>query len=279
MEKISNKTFSKERELYNSKDLIVESCKFEGVEDGESPLKESENIEVNNCSFSLRYALWHNKNLTFSESTITEICRAPFWYCKNAKIQNSEIKGVKSLRESSNILVEKTNIVSSEFGWNCINLEFYNSNIESEYAFLGSKNIGMKNVQFKGKYSFQYTKNVEIEDSNFETKDAFWHSKNVVVKNSVLKGEYIGWYSKNLTLINCKIEGTQPFCYCKKLTLINCDMTGCDLAFEYSSVNADINGKIVSIKNPTNGKILYEDCGELILSESKYKSHCIIIKK
>ena len=100
------------------------------------------------------------------------------------------------------------------------------------------------------------------------TKDAFWHSKNVTVKNSVINGEYLAWFSDGLTLINCKIEGTQPLCYCKNLKLINCEMKNCDLAFEYSEVNADIVGNIISIKNPKSGKIKVDSVDEIINEDS-----------
>ncbi|MCR5187901.1 MAG: DUF3737 family protein, partial [Treponema sp.] len=81
-------------------------------------------------------------------------------------------------------------------------------------------------------------------------------------------GEYLGWYSENLTLINCKIIGTQPFCYCKNLVLENCTMEKCDLAFERSSVQASIIGKIDSVKNPLCGKIEADQIGEIIIEEN-----------
>ena len=41
---ISKKTFGEERALYNSKNVLISECKFAGKEDGESALKESEEI-------------------------------------------------------------------------------------------------------------------------------------------------------------------------------------------------------------------------------------------
>ena len=106
--------------------------------------------------------------------------------------------------------------------------------------------------------------NLEITDSYLDTKDAFWHSKNVTVRNSVVKGEYLAWFSEGLTLIDCKIIGTQPLCYCKDLKLINCTMEDADLAFEYSDVEADIKGHVISIKNPRSGIIVVDSVGEII---------------
>ena len=142
-----------------------------------------------------------------------------------------------------------------------------------------SRDIGIHSLDLHGKYSFQYTKEIEIEASVLDTKDAFWHSKNVTVRNSTVKGEYLGWYSEGLTLENCRIIGTQPLCYCKKLKLINCTMEQTDLAFEYSEVEAEINGEILSVKNPRSGFITADRIGEIITENSLVKSDCKITQR
>ena len=45
-------------------------------------------------------------------------------------------------------------------------------------------------------------------------------------------------------------------------------MKNCDLAFEYSEVNADIVGNIISIKNPKSGKIKVDSVDEIINGDS-----------
>ncbi len=126
----------------------------------------------------------------------------------------------------------------------------------------------LRNVKMKGKYSFQYMEHLEITDCELDTKDAFWHSRNVTVKDSIVKGEYLGWFSENLTLINCRIIGTQPLCYCKNLRLISCTMEDTDLAFEYSDVEADVRGHILSAKNPKSGRIIADSVGEVICGDA-----------
>lgn len=140
--------------------------------------------------------------------------------------------------------------------------------ITSEYLFMDSRDVRLRNVKMKGKYSFQYMENLEITDSELDTKDAFWHSKNVTVRNSIVKGEYLGWFSEGLTLIHCKIIGTQPLCYCKNLKLVDCTMEHTDLAFEYSEVEADIEGHVDSIKNPKSGKIVVDSVGEIVQEDA-----------
>ncbi len=122
-------------------------------------------------------------------------------------------------------------------------------------------------MKLRGKYSFQYVRGLEISDCILDTKDAFWHSTDVTVRDSVVKGEYLGWFSDGLTLINCKISGTQPLCYCKRLKLINCTMEDTDLSFEYSDVEADVKGNIVSVKNPRSGVIVADSVGEIITED------------
>ena len=49
-----------ERALFASKDLHIEDSIFD---DGESPLKESSNIELVNSSFKWKYPLWYCNNV------------------------------------------------------------------------------------------------------------------------------------------------------------------------------------------------------------------------
>ncbi len=265
---IENKKFDAERALYNLREATVKNCIFAGEADGESQLKEARNIEVESCSFSLRYPLWHVEGFTLTNSTLDELTRAPIWYSNNGEIKGTSINSVKAVRECKNIRVVDCNIDSIEFGWKCKNISVENSKINSQYMMLDSSDVHIKNLDFSGKYSFQYMKNLVIEDSNLDTKDAFWHSENVTVKNSIVKGEYLAWFSKNLTLIDCTIIGTQPLCYCENLKLVNCKMIDTDLSFEYSSVEADIVGDIISVKNVKSGYVIADSIGEIINEDS-----------
>lgn len=266
--KIENQIYDEERALYNLQNAVVSGCTFAGPADGESSLKEARNVEVDNCSFSLRYPLWHVENFVVSGSTMDEKTRAAIWYARNGLLKNCELGGIKALRECDNMRVEKCNVVSPEFGWKCRELQMEDCQVEAEYFLLDCRNVDIENLRMKGKYSFQYIENMEIRNSNLDTKDAFWHSKNVTVKDSVVKGEYLAWYSENLTLVNCHIIGTQPLCYCKGLKLVNCTMEGTDLSFEYSEVEADIKGNIMSVKNPRSGYICADSIGEIIREDS-----------
>lgn len=264
---ISNQQFDEERALYHSRHADISGCTFAGPADGESVLKESADIAVSRCRFSLRYPLWHVQGFSLSDSSMDELTRAAIWYSHHGTITGCRLHGIKAVRECSDIEITDSDLVSEEFGWKCDGITLKNVSIASAYLFLDSKNIRLDHVHMTGKYSFQYVENLEINDSELDTKDAFWHSKNATVRNSVVKGEYLGWFSDGLTLINCKIIGTQPLCYCKNLTLINCEMEACDLSFEYSDVQAEVRGHIDSVKNPRSGKITTDSVGEIVTDD------------
>lgn len=261
---IISKTFDEERALYNLTDASVVDCTFAGPADGESVLKEARNIRVENSRFSLRYPLWHVKGFTLADSRMDDKTRAAIWYASDGEIVSSHLHGIKAVRECSNIRLKNCSVISPEFGWKSEGITLEDTEITAEYLFLDSKNITLDHVRMNGKYSFQYVENLRIRNSRLDTKDAFWHAKNVTVENSEVKGEYLGWFSEGLTLINCKISGTQPLCYCKNLRLVNCTMEGADLSFEYSDVDADIRGHVISVKNPRSGRIVADSVGEIV---------------
>jgi hypothetical protein len=275
MKVINGETYQDERALYGSEDLRLMGCNFAGEHDGESPLKECDNVMAQGCYFELRYAFWHNSDAFASNCTFTDKARAPFWYDHGVKITGSEIKAVKALRESYDIMIANSEISSEEFGWKCRHVQMLKTNLVSSYAFFDSEDLNLVGCTVDSKYAFQYLKKGDIKASAIKTKDAFWHSENVTVFDTTIDGEYLGWYSKNLRLVRCKIISHQPFCYCQGLILEDCTMEGCDLAFEYSDVQATITGAIASIKNPLSGSIRAGSIGETLLTpDSKHDCHC-----
>ena len=261
---IIGKQFDEERALYALKNTDVVDCVFAGPADGESALKEARDVRLENCSFSLRYPLWHVRGFRLHDSRMDDKTRAAIWYAEDGRITDSNLGGIKALRECAGVEIRDCSIGSQEFGWKCRDISLVDSTVRGEYLFLDSRNVKLDRVKMQGKYSFQYMENLEIRSSILDTKDAFWHSKNVTVFDSVVKGEYLAWFSEGLTLINCHIIGTQPLCYCKDLKLVNCTMEGTNLAFEYSDVEAEIRGHVDSVKNPRSGWILLDSVGEII---------------
>ena len=137
------------------------------------------------------------------------------------------------------------------------------------YFAMNSNNMKIDDLKLDGNYSFDGCRNVEIRNSNLLSKDAFWNTENVTVYDSFISGEYLGWNAKNLTLVNCTIESLQGMCYIDNLVMKNCKLINTTLAFEYSTVDADICSKIDSVMNPTSGTIKAQHIDNLIIEKDK----------
>ena len=268
MEHISGKEYGGERPLFASHDLYLENVTIHA---GESALKECTNIEAVGCRFEGKYPFWHVDGFVVKNCLFTEGARAALWYSRNLEMTDTLVEAPKMFREMDGIRLERVRIPDAqETLWHCRNVELKNVEVaHADYLFMHSENIRIEDYRQQGNYSFQYCKNVEIRNAVIDSKDAFWNTENVTVYDSELEGEYLGWHSKNLSLVNCKISGTQPLCYAHNLILENCTMADdCDLAFEYSSVEASVKSPIRSVKNPRTGSITAESYGEIILDEN-----------
>ncbi|HJC96785.1 MAG TPA: DUF3737 family protein [Candidatus Phocaeicola gallinarum] len=268
MEHISGKEYGGERPLFASHDLYLENVTIHA---GESALKECTNIEAVGCRFEGKYPFWHVDGFVVKNCLFTEGARAALWYSRNLEMTDTLVEAPKMFREMDGIRLERVRIPDAqETLWHCRNVELKNVEVaHADYLFMHSENIRIEDYRQQGNYSFQYCKNVEIRNAVIDSKDAFWNTENVTVYDSELEGEYLGWHSKNLRLVNCKISGTQPLCYAHNLILENCTMADdCDLAFEYSSVEASVKSPIRSVKNPRTGSITAESYGEIILDEN-----------
>lgn len=265
METISNREFGGERPLFGSHHLRLENVTFHA---GESALKECSDIEAVSCRFEGRYPFWHVDGFTIRDSVFSDEARAPLWYSTGLEMSHTLIEAPKMFREMTGIDLNNVRIPNAvETFWHCRDIRLRDVEVDkADYIFLHSDNIDIDRYRQNGKYAFQYCRDIVIRNAVLHTKDAFWNSENVTICDSVIIGEYLGWHSRNLRLVNCRIGGTQPLCYADGLVLENCTFDAdADLAFEYSSVEATVSGKITSVKNPRSGHISADGYGEVIL--------------
>lgn len=268
MQEIKNTEFGGERPLFASHDLRIENVTIHA---GESALKECSNIEAVDCRFEGKYPFWHVNGFVIKNCLFTEGARAALWYSQDLVMTDTRVEAPKMFREMDGINLVNVQIPDAqETLWHCRNVNLKNVRVDhADYLFMHSKDIVIEDYVQNGNYSFQYCRDVEIHHAVINSKDAFWNTENVTVYDSEINGEYLGWHSKNLRLVNCKISGTQPLCYAHELVMENCTMVDdCDLAFEYSSVQATINGPIHSVKNPRTGSITAKSFGQIILDEN-----------
>lgn len=267
MKEIKGQKFSGERSLFMSRELYIEDCVFI---DGESPLKESKNIELYKSTFNWKYPLWYSENIKVENSKLTETARAGIWYTHNIIMKNCNIEAPKTFRRSSDIALEDITMPNAlETLWNCKDITVKNLTAKGDYLAMNCENMNVDNLDLLGNYAFDGAKNIVIRNSKLLTKDAFWNAENVTVYNSHISGEYLGWNSKNLTFIDCTLESLQGLCYIENLVLKNCKLINTTLAFEYSTVEAEIDGGVDSVLNPSGGSITADFIGELIIEKDK----------
>ncbi|MCC8081333.1 MAG: DUF3737 family protein [Lachnospiraceae bacterium] len=256
-----------ERALFHAKDLDIYDTIFD---DGESPLKESNRISLKNCMFKWKYPLWYCDHINAVQTTWFEMARAGVWYTDHISVKDCVIEAPKNFRRCKDLTLEKVSFSNAaETLWNCTDITLRQVYAKGDYFAMNSENIDADEFTLVGNYSFDGVKNASIRNARMLSKDAFWNSENITVYDSFISGEYLGWNSRNLTLINCTVESLQGMCYIDHLIMKNCKLINTTLAFEYSSVEADITSRIDSVLNPSSGMITAEYIDDLIIEKDK----------
>ena len=267
MKEIKQEILTGERALFQGQQLRIFDTIFA---DGESPLKESRNIELSGSMFKWKYPLWYAKDITVKNCTWFEMARAGVWYTDNLTVKNAVIQAPKNFRRCHDVTLRNVSFANAaETLWSCDGVNLEHVTARGDYFAMNSRNIVIRDLTIYGNYSFDGAGNVEIHNSRLLSKDAFWNSENVTVYDSFISGEYLGWNAKNLTLVNCTVESLQGMCYIDNLVMKNCRLLNTTLAFEYSTVDAEIVGKVDSVLNPSGGVIRADEIGELIIEKDK----------
>lgn len=277
MKLIRDQHFEGERPLFECHNLRLEHVT---IGDGESAIKECSDIEADDCHFWGKYPFWHVHGFKINNCQFDAGARSALWYSDNMVMTDTHIDAPKMFREMHDLKMENVVINDAdETFWHCYNIEASNLELhDGTYPFLFSENIRIDGLKSDSKYVFQYCKNVELHHAHIVTKDSFWECQNITIYDSVLDGEYLAWHSKNVRLVNCHLAGEQLLCYADQLVLENCTFDkACDRVFEYSDVQADINGHIENIKNPRSGHILADSIGSVTIDENiKAPANCVI---
>ena len=259
--------FKGERPLFAESDLYIEDTIFA---EGESPLKESKNIKMQGSMFQWKYPLWYSKNVVAEDCTWFEMGRAGVWYTDDLTVNRALIEAPKNFRRCHRLSLNHVSMPNAaETLWHCDGVTMDDVMAKGDYFAMNSQNMKISNFELVGNYSFDGAKNVEVHHAKMLSKDAFWNSENVTVYDSFISGEYLGWNAKNLTLINCTIESLQGMCYIENLVMKNCRLLNTTLAFEYSTVDVEVQGRVESILNPTSGIIRADSIGELIMEKDR----------
>ena len=277
MELIKNKEFGGERPLFATHDLRLENIT---IVDGESGIKQCQNMECYDSKFYGKYPWWHVDGAKIENCYFAPGSRSAIWYTNDLVMKHCTIDGPKFFREMKNVELEDVAINDAdETFWKVKGLRLKNVTLhEGTYPFMFSEDIYVDGLESDAKYVFQYCKNVEIHNAKIVTKDSFWECENITIYDSLLDGEYLAWHSKNVRLVNCHLAGEQLLCYAQDLVLEHCTIdAACDRMFEYSTVEADIRGHIEHIKNPSSGHIIADSIGSVTIDENvRQPNNCVI---
>ena len=269
MKEITQQILTGERALYDTHDAKISYCTFEN---GESPLKESSNLEIDNCLFKWKYPFWYTDNVKVTRSAFFDMARAGIWYVNDFTMEDTIVEAPKNFRRVDGLVLKNVNIPNAaETLWNCRNVKMEKVTACGDYFAMNSTDMEIDGLVLDGNYSFDGGRNIVVRNSRLLSKDAFWNAENITVYDSFISGEYLGWNSKNITLVNCTIESLQGMCYIDNLTMKNCRLIHTTLAFEYSQCDVEITGKVESVFNPKGGTIKADTIGELIMDGRRVK--------
>ncbi|MGN1409242.1 MAG: DUF3737 family protein [Eubacteriales bacterium] len=276
MKEINRAHYKGERPLFHESDLYIKDTIFD---EGESPLKESSNIELYGSMFKWKYPLWYAKNIRVKNCSWFEMARSGVWYTENITVEESLIEAPKNFRRCRSVALKNVSLPNAaETFWSCNDVTLENVTAKGDYFGMNSSSVRAENLTLYGNYCFDGGRDIEVRSSKLLSKDAFWNCENATVYDSFIVGEYLGWNSKNLTFVNCTIESLQGLCYIDNLVMKNCKLINTTLAFEYSTVEADIDGKIDSVFNPAGGKITADYIDELIMEKDKIDPSKTVIR-
>lgn len=267
MKEIRQEFLTGERALFHGQDLAIYDTTFA---DGESPLKESRNIYLEGSLFQWKYPLWYSRDIRLKDCTLFEMARAGIWYTHNLEMENTLVEAPKNFRRATGLRIRQVNFPNAaETLWSCQDVTMEHVTARGDYFAMNSSDMKISDFELVGNYSFDGVKNVEIDRARMISKDALWNSENVTVRNAFISGEYLGWNAKNLTLIDCTIESLQGMCYIDNLVMKNCKLLNTTLAFEYSTVDAQISNRVDSVMNPSGGTIRAKEIKTLIMEKDR----------
>lgn len=264
---VSQERLTGERALFHAQGTtVVDSV----LTEGESPLKHSSDITVEDSVFGWKYPLWYTTHATVRDTVLQNDARSGIWYADDIHMSHCTIEAPKTFRRSRHVSLDHVDLPhAQETLWSCEDVDLVEVSATGDYFGMNSTRIRAHGLRISGNYAFDGASDIEIRDARILSKDAFWNASDVVVRDSLIVGEYLGWNSRNLTFENCTIVSLQGMCYIENLTLRNCRVLDTTLAFEYSTVDVESTTRIDSVINPLGGVIRAPEIGEIVLDPER----------
>ena len=139
MKEIRQQFLTGERALFQGADLKIYDTIFD---DGESPLKESHNIELRNSMFKWKYPLWYSDSISVKDCTWFDMARAGVWYTNHMVVEDCAIEAPKNFRRCEDLTLSHVSIPNAEETlWNCQDVVLNDVTAKGDYFAMNSKDF------------------------------------------------------------------------------------------------------------------------------------------
>jgi len=249
----------------------VEDTQFDEVRfyPGEAALMHCKNIEAIHCEFLGHFSLWNTSRIEITHCHFTRYACSGIWYAYDVKVEDCIFNAPGMFRRVKVLIIKNSSFTDArECLWDCNNVKLTNVDVvHGDYILMRSESIDIREAQLQGDHAFYGSRNIIITSTYLDSASALWNAENVTIYDSVLEGDCLGWHSRNIRLVNCTLRGRQPFCYASEIRLEKCIMEDAEDCFENSSIDADLQGHVISIKNPRQGRIRADSIESVIIDE------------
>ena len=180
MKLVENQVLEGERAAYGSKETLFRNCTFQN---GESPLKESDDIEVNGCTFAYKYPLWYVNYAKVRNTHWETMGRSGVWYSKHMLIEDCIIDAPKNFRRTEDITWKNVKYNdAAEVFWGAKGIKINDSYAKGDYFAMNASDVEIENFVLDGNYPFDGCKNVRIK-----SHQAFCYIDGLTLENCIIE--------------------------------------------------------------------------------------------
>lgn len=145
---VQNARLTGERAAFQAHDSLYTRVIFA---DGESPLKHSHDISLDQVSFQWKYPLWYVNNVEVTNSIWNHDARAGVWYTNNLTITDSSIDAPKNFRRCNNLTLRNVELSDAlETLWSCSDVTLDHVHVCGDYFAMNSTDMETTNLHLVG---------------------------------------------------------------------------------------------------------------------------------
>lgn len=154
--------------------------------------------------------------------------RYPFWHDRGLKIRASEMTEQcrAPLWYSENIEIVDTRINGVKALRECAHASLLDCAIVSPEFGWSSADVTLDRCAAEGEYFMLRAESVLVKDTVFKGKYSFQYVQNAVIENCTLDTKDAFWHAAHVTVRNCTVKGEYLAWYSENLTFIDCKIIG-----------------------------------------------------